>query len=176
MKHAALGVVLILAMGVTQGATQSVKSGDPSDEAAIQQVMADLAAAWNRHDITNYSALFTEDVDFTNWRGTLRVHGRADLRSTHAPLFAGMFRQSRVEVTDCRLRFYTPTVVAAHCVWSVVGIIDYDGKGIMAPRTYLPLFILTRDHGTWLIAVMHNVLVQPLPPGAEERMKGPVKQ
>jgi len=175
MKHSLLGVVLMLAIVVTSVA-QPVTTGSPSEEAAIRQVMADLAAAWNKHDIGAYSELFTEDVDFTNWRGTLRVHGRAELRSSHAPLFAGMFRRSRIDVGDVRVRGLSPTTVAVHCVWEVEGIIDYDGKGTIPRRTYLPLFILTKDHGTWLIAVMHNVLVQPLPPGAEENIKGPVKQ
>jgi uncharacterized protein (TIGR02246 family) len=175
MKDALSGIVLSLLIATEALPMQPPVNRVSSDEAAVRQVMDDLAVAWNRHDIDSYAGLFTEDVDFTNWRGTLRVHGRADLRNSHAPLFAGMFRQSHVAVRDIRVRFFTPTLAAVHCVWEVTGIIDYDGKGIIPPRTYLPLFVVTHDRETWLVAVMHNVLVQPLPPGAEERIKGPVK-
>jgi hypothetical protein len=34
------------------------------------------------------------------------------------------------------------------------------------PTCHSSFLILTKENGTWLIAVMHNVLVQPLPPGA----------
>jgi len=176
MKHALSCIVLSLVIATEARALQRPDDLAKSDEAAIRELMVDLTATWNRHDIESYSALFAEDVDFTNWRGTIRVHGRADLRSSHAPLFAGMFRQSRVAVSDIRLRFFTPTLAAVHCVWEVTGVIDYDGKGVIPPRTYLPLFVVTKDHGAWLVAIMHNVLVQPLPPGAEEKIKGPVKQ
>ena len=176
MRHAPSATVLFLLMAIEAGAAPQDRIGAPSDEAAIRQLMTDLAGAWNRHDIDSYSAFFAEDVDFTNWRGTLRVHGRAELRSTHAPLFTGMFRQSQVTVTDTRLRFFTPTLAAVHCVWEMAGIIGYDGKEMVPTRTYLPLFIVSKDHGTWLVAIMHNVLVQPLPAGAEEKIRGPVKE
>ena len=53
-----------------------------------------------------------------------------------------------------------------HCEWGLVGAIGYDGKGTIPPRQYFPLFIVTKEKGKWSIAVMHNLLFQPLPPGA----------
>jgi hypothetical protein len=69
-------------------------------------------------------------------------------------------------MTDARIRFFAPDVAAVYCEWELVGAIDYDGKGIIPPRKYFPLFILTKDKSNWTIAVMHNFLFQPLPPGA----------
>jgi hypothetical protein len=40
--------------------------------------MEDLAVAWNKHDVVSYSMVFAKDADFTNWRGTVRIHGREE--------------------------------------------------------------------------------------------------
>jgi len=142
------------------------------DEVAIRKLMEDLTVAWNKHDVDSFSMVFAKDADFTNWRGTLRVHGREEIRKRHVDGFTGMFRQSKLTVTDMHIRFFAPEIAAVHCEWELVGTIDYDGKGTMPPRTYYPLMIVTKENGNWLIAIFHNVLFQPLPPGA---IIGPVK-
>jgi hypothetical protein len=48
MKRSLRGVVLMLAIGVGRSVAQTVTTGEPSEEAAIRQVMADLATAWNK--------------------------------------------------------------------------------------------------------------------------------
>jgi uncharacterized protein (TIGR02246 family) len=85
----------ILAFGQT-----SKIQGDAQDRAAIEKLMKDIAETWNKHDVVAYSRLFAEDADFTNWRGTLRVHGREEIKNAHAPLFTGMFRQSKMTVLE----------------------------------------------------------------------------
>ena len=147
--------------------------GKAQDEASIRRLMEDLAVAWNKHDVDSFSMVFAKDADFTNWRGTLRVHGREEIKKGHADLFTGMFRQSKLTVTDAHIRFFAPDIAAVLCEWKLVGTIDYDGKGTIPPRTYYPLMIVRKENGDWLIAVFHNVLFQPLPPGA---IVGPVKK
>jgi len=142
-------------------------------QVAIEKLMGSVAEVWNRHDVVAFSMLFAEDADFTNWRGDLRAHGREEIRREHAEAFAGMFNRSRLTVVSTRIRFFSSDVAAVQCEWELVGTIDYDGKGTIPPRTYFPLLIVTRAGGNWSIAVMHNVLFQPLPPGA---IVGPVKQ
>jgi uncharacterized protein (TIGR02246 family) len=143
------------------------------DEAAIRKLMEDLAVAWNKHDVVSYSMVFAKDADFTNWRGTLRIHGREEIKNAHVDLFTGMFRQSKLTVTDTHIRFFAPDIAVVHCEWELVGTIDYDGKGTIPRRKYFPLMMVTKENGNWLITVFHNVLFQPLPPGA---ITGPVKQ
>jgi uncharacterized protein (TIGR02246 family) len=133
---------------------------------AIRKLMEDLAVAWNKHDVDSFSMVFAKDADFTNWRGTLRVHGREEIKKRHVVVFTGMFRQSTLTVADAHIRFLAPAVAAVQCDWDLVGTIDYDGKGTTPPRKYFPLMIVTKENGTWLIAVFHNVLFQPLPPEA----------
>ena len=151
----------------------SKTEGKTQDEAAVRKLMEDLAVAWNKHDGISFSMLFAEDADFTNWRGTIRVHGREEIKKMNANLAVGMFRQSTLTLTGAHIRFFTPDIAAVECDWDLVGAIDYDGKGTIPPRKYFPLFIVTKENGKWWIAVMHNLLFQPLPPGA---IIGPPKQ
>jgi uncharacterized protein (TIGR02246 family) len=136
------------------------------DEAAIRQLMKDVVVAWNMHDGVSYAMLFAKDADFTNWRGTVRLHGRDDISKMNASLATGMFRQSTLSLTATRIRFLSSEIAAIHCDWQLTGAIDYDGKGTIPPRTYFPLFIVTKDNGNWSIALEQNLLFQPLPPGA----------
>ena len=151
----------------------TTSEGEVQDESAIRTLMGNVADAWNKHDVAAFSMLFAEDADFTNWRADLRVHGREEIKRAHADLFAGMFRRSKLTVISTRIRSFAPGVAAVDCEWELVGAIDYDGKGIIPPRKYFPLFIVTKENGKWSIAVMHNILFQPLPPGA---ITGPRKQ
>jgi hypothetical protein len=43
-----------------------------TDEAAIRAVMDRFMGAWNRHDAKAFAAVFSEDADFTDWRGEFR--------------------------------------------------------------------------------------------------------
>jgi uncharacterized protein (TIGR02246 family) len=162
--------VSFLALGQTPDSTIE---GKPQDQAAIRKLMEDLTVAWNKHDVASFSMVFAEDADFTNWRGTLRIHGREAIKDAHIDGFTGMFRKSKLTVTDTHIRFFAPDVAAVQCEWELVGTIDYDGKGTVPPRKYFPLMVAAKEKGNWLIAVYHNVLFQPLPAGA---IIGPPKQ
>jgi len=140
--------------------------GKTQDQASIRKLMKDLEVAWNTHDGHSFSDLFAEDADFTNWRGTIRLHGREEIKKMNANLAVGMLMKRTMTLSHRHIGLFRLDVAAVHCEWELVGAIDYDGKATIPPRKYFPLFIVTRDKGNWRIAVMHNVLLQPLPPGA----------
>jgi hypothetical protein len=55
--------------------------GTARDDAAIRELMGDVAEVWNKHDVVAFSMLFVsmlfaKDADFTHWSGDVRVHGR----------------------------------------------------------------------------------------------------
>lgn len=135
---------------------------------AIRKLMENLAVAWNKHDVESFSMVFAKDADFTNWRGTLRVCGREEIRKRHVDVFTGLFRQRTLTVDVTHSRFLAADVATVQCDWDLVGTIDYDGKGTAPPRKYFPLIVVATENGTWLTSVFHNVLFQPLPPGARK--------
>jgi len=55
-----------------------------TDEHAIREVMDRFMDAWNRHDAKSFAAVFSEDADFTNVRGS-GATGRAKIEAFHAP-------------------------------------------------------------------------------------------
>ncbi len=72
------------------------QAGPETDEHAIREVMDRFMDAWNRHDAKAFAAVFSEDADFTNWRGT-GASGRAKIEAFHAPMFATIFSKSHLE-------------------------------------------------------------------------------
>jgi uncharacterized protein (TIGR02246 family) len=103
-------LVLCVSFPVLGQTPDSTVEGKTQDESAIRQLMEDLTVAWNKHDVVSFSMVFAKDADFTNWRGTLRIHGREEIKNAHVDGFTGMFRLSKLTVTDTHIRFFAPNV------------------------------------------------------------------
>jgi uncharacterized protein (TIGR02246 family) len=135
------------------------------DEAAIREVEARQAAAWNRHDAAAYAALFTEDGDVVNvvgwwWRG------RAEIEAKLVAAFAYTFRESTLTITGVDVRFLTPDVAVAHVRWTMAG--QRMPPGMPDPGRGIQLQVLTRHRGRWSIASFQNtnsVPERPFPTG-----------
>ena len=98
---------------------------------------------------------FAEDADFTNILGTT-VHGRTDIEKFHAPLFAGIFKNSNLKITDKKIRYIAPDITAVDSWWEMTGVTLPDGKDVSL-RKGLGNFILMRGDDKWLIMIMHNM-------------------
>jgi uncharacterized protein (TIGR02246 family) len=143
-----IALLTVIGSFSAMGQTPDTKlEGKTQDEAAINKLMKDVEVAWNSHDGVSWSMLFVPDADFTNWRGTLRIHGREEIKKMNGNLAVGMFRQSKLTLTGTHIRFVSPGVAAVLCDWEIVGTIDYDGKSTMPPRTYYPLMVVTKEDG-----------------------------
>lgn len=103
------------------------QNGDARDRQAIQGVMDRFEDAWNRHDAKAFAAVFAEDADFTNWRGT-GASGRSKIEEFHAPMFATIFKNSHQKYTDIRTRFVRPDVAAVDVRWEMTGATDSQGN------------------------------------------------
>jgi len=78
MRKPLIGI--LIAVGVVGAQLENT-----TDKRAIEAVVARFMEAWNhRHDAHAFAALFTEDADFTNVRGT-HAHGRTAVEEFHAP-------------------------------------------------------------------------------------------
>jgi len=126
-----------------------------TDQSAIEAVIVQFMDAWNQHNAHAFAALFAEDADFTNWRGT-HARGRKAVEELHAPLFTGaVFKDSR---QTCRLRsvrFLKPDIAIADIDWEMTGAGAAEGI-TRPPRKGLLDWALVKTNGRWLIAVMHN--------------------
>jgi uncharacterized protein (TIGR02246 family) len=122
---------------------------------AIEELVRALEAAWNRHDAQAFAQAFAEDADFTNVFGMVQK-GRAGIAAAHAAVFKTMFQDSRLTVTETRVRLVRPDVAAVDVKWTMTGARDPHGNP-WPERAGLLNWIATRHGERWLIDVSHNM-------------------
>jgi uncharacterized protein (TIGR02246 family) len=122
---------------------------------AIDGIVARIVDAWNRHDPSAFAAAFANDAEFINVFGMVQK-GRAEIRAAHAPIFKTMFKDSRLSVTETRVRLIRPDVASVDVKWTMTGARDPRGNP-WPQREGLLNWIVTDHDGTWLIDVSHNM-------------------
>jgi uncharacterized protein (TIGR02246 family) len=90
----------------------SAAPSQTAEEAAVRAAVQSFVDAWNRHDLEAFAALFTEDADFVNVRGT-RWIGRSAIREGHAATHATIFKNSQLRILELSVRFLKPDVAVA---------------------------------------------------------------
>lgn len=135
-----------------------------TDRKAIAAMMDRFVGAWNMHDAKAFAAVFAEDADFTNWRGT-GTSGRSKIEEFHAPMFATIFKNSHQTYTAIKTRFIRPDVAAVDVHWEMTGAMDAQGNP-RPDRQGLLNFVMAKNDGQWQIVVMHNLDLTPLPPSS----------
>ena len=138
------------------------RSDASSDEHSITAVMDQFMDAWNHHDAKAFAAVFSEDADFTNWRGE-GASGRVRIEEAHAPIFATVFNKSHQEYTGIKTRFIRPDVAVVDVRWKMTGVLDRQGNS-RPDREGLLSFVMAKTAGRWEIVVMHNLDISALPP------------
>jgi uncharacterized protein (TIGR02246 family) len=132
---------------------------EKSEEQAVRKAVADFAEAINRGDAKAFAALFTDDADFVVITGEY-LKGRNEIVTYHSRLFAGGFQGSHLDVTSVAIRFLRPDVAVAQVATKRT---ENGGKEM---RTSFPMFVLTKQSQSWLIAAAQNTLTggPPIPP------------
>jgi uncharacterized protein (TIGR02246 family) len=132
---------------------------EKSEEGAVRRVVADFAGAINRGDAKAFAALFAEDADFVVITGKY-LKGRNEIVTYHARLFTDDFQGSHLDVTSVAIRFLRTDVAVAR----VASKRTENGGREM--RTSFPMFVLTKQGESWVIAAVQNTLTSgpPVPP------------
>jgi uncharacterized protein (TIGR02246 family) len=125
-----------------------------ADEAAIREVQARQAAAWNAHDAVAYANLFAEDGDVVNVLGWW-WQGRAAIQSKLTEAFAWVFRESTLTVTEVHTRFIDASTAIAHVRWTLDGAKVPPGAPA-PPREGIQLQVLRKKGERWLIESFQN--------------------
>jgi uncharacterized protein (TIGR02246 family) len=148
--------VTLLWPGAILGALgQSDNREQPADEKAIRGVIDSFMDAWNHHDAKAWTAVFTDDADFTNVVG-VSASGRSEIEQFHANVFATIFKDSHQKYTGIKIRFVRPDVAAVDVHWEMTGSTSPAGDPIPL-RQGLLNFTMTKSHDKWQIVVMHNM-------------------
>ena len=110
-----------VATGLACGVLLAVNAfASQAEDAAIREVQARQAAAWNAHDAVAYAKVFSEDGEVVNVLGWW-WQGRAAIQSKLADAFAWVFRDRTLAITEVHTRFIDPSTAIAHVRWTLDG-------------------------------------------------------
>lgn len=86
------------------------------DEQAIQGILGQIEAAWNRYDSASLAAVFAEDANFIQIFGG-QLDGRAAIEAAHRHIFETIYKgsQSRWVLRSIRFLRSDVAVVFARC-------------------------------------------------------------
>ena len=148
-------------------AARAQANASDADSAAIRQLVENYSDGFNRHDAHAVAALFAEDGDFTNMRGSSR-HGRKEIEANYAALFAGVLKDAHRVDTVKSVRTLSADIGAVDGFWEMTGTRAADGTENPL-RKGLFDFVLTRQNGRWLIAIFHeaDIIASPVAPAAK---------
>lgn len=126
---------------------------------AIDKLVSNLTAAWNRRDVAAFGAAFAEDAEFTNVFGMMQA-GRAEIEASHAPLFKTIFKDTELTAIETKVRMIRPDIAAVDVRWTMSGARDPMGNP-WPEREGILNWIVTLHGDRWLIDVSHNMDLPP---------------
>jgi uncharacterized protein (TIGR02246 family) len=127
---------------------------------AVDQLLGELAEAWNAGDARAYGACFSADVTFTNTDGSLDL-GRDEVVRHAEEAFHGVLAGTKLALAVRKLRLVRSDVAVADLDLRISGLPVPPPEAGNGPggevRTSLLLVLLEED-GHWQITAHHNVM------------------
>jgi len=134
-----------------------------TDEEAIRRRAEQYAETWNRHDMSTFASLFTEDSDCVTPGGDW-LRGRDEIEQHLVKDHATVFRESRLMITGVWVKFLRPDIAVAHITGELNGLLGRDGQKLPRVVRGIMTWMLTKDDGIWQIAAFQNTIIEPPPP------------
>ena len=117
---------------------------------AVDQLLGELAGAWNAGDARAYGARFCPDATITNTDGTLDL-GRDEFVRHAEEAFQGVLAGTQLSLAVRKLRLVRPDVAVVDLDLRISGV---PGGEL---RTSLML-VLVAENDRWWITAQHNVV------------------
>ena len=118
--------------------------------AAIDQLVGEIAEAWNAGDARAYGARYCPDGTFTNTDGTLDL-GRDEVVCTAEEAFQGVLAGTKISQTVRKLRLLRPDVAVVDLDTRVSGM---PGGEVRISQ----MLVLLQEDDRWWITAQHNVM------------------
>jgi uncharacterized protein (TIGR02246 family) len=125
---------------------------------AVDQLLGEIAEAWNKGDARAYGARYRPDGTFTNTNGTIDM-GRDEVIRTAEEAFQGILAGTKVSLAVRKLRLIRPDVAVADLDTRVSGM-PVAGNGPGGEVRISQMLVLVEEDGRWWITAQHNA-VQP---------------
>ena len=155
-SHLRIAGTLFVALTFSAGSALVLKQTLASEEdtTAVKQVVAAYDAAFNQHDAHAVGALFAEDGDFTNMRGSSK-HGRSDIEQNYGNLFNGGLKASHRTDVVKGVRLLNPGMAQVDATWEMTGTKAADGSE-NPTRKGLLNWLVAKVDGQWRIVIFHE--------------------
>ncbi|HTC65185.1 MAG TPA: SgcJ/EcaC family oxidoreductase [Candidatus Saccharimonadales bacterium] len=147
----------ILAISLVSGGVYSAQMKPMVNEAGTEAVRSVVSAyddGFNNHDAHAIGALFAEEGDFTNMRGSSK-HGRKDIEQNYGNLLNGALKTAHRTDTIKNVKFITPDVAEIDADWEMTGTKAADGSD-NPPRKGGLDWVVQKLNGKWMIVVFHE--------------------
>ena len=125
-----------------------------NEEHALQRIVEQLEAAWNKGDSAAWTALFAEDADFIHVLG-MHFTGRAAIEQGHRVIFDTIYKGSQIQFTVEKIRFVRPDVAV---VFVLSSLLFYE-NGVERRGQARPTLVVERGDAGWLIVAFQNTLI-----------------
>ena len=149
-------VVLLLAAPLATALARAAakdEPGNPKDDAAIQQIVAEFSNSWNTHDAHSMCASLADDVVWVNWRGE-GLATRKEVEDEHAKLFADLYKNTQRTDQVKMIHYVNPELAEVDDYWTMTGAKKRDGSD-WPYRAGLYNFLMAKRGGRWVVIVSH---------------------
>ena len=123
---------------------------------AIDQLLGEIAEAWNAGDARAYGARYSPEGTFTNTNGTIDM-GRDDVIRTAEEAFQGVLAGTKVSLAVRKLRLIRPDVAVADLDTRVSGM-QAAGNGPGGDVRISQMLVLVKEDDRWQITAQHNAM------------------
>ena len=154
--RANLGLAILGAFLVSFAAysSQMQAKAAEGDAAGVKALVAAYDDGFNSHDAKAIGALFADEGDFTNMRGSSK-HGRKDIEQNYANLLNGVLKTAHRTDNVKNVKFITPDVAQMDADWEMTGTKAADGTD-NPPRKGGLDWVVQKLNGKWQIVVFHE--------------------
>ncbi len=118
--------------------------------AAVDQLVGEIAEAWNAGDAPAYGARYCPDGTFTNTDGTLDL-GRDEVVRTAEEAFQGVLAGTKFSTAVRKVRLVRPDVAVVDLDTRVSGM---PGGEVRISQ----MLVLVEEDDRWWITAQHNVM------------------
>ena len=121
----------------------------------VHDLVGELERAWNSADGGAFAAVFTDDADFIDIRGS-HHHGRTEIGHGHQAIFDTIYKGSNV-----RYSVVSATPVADNAVLGIIeATLDTPGGPLQGVHDSRISVVVVNDATTgWRVRSFHNTIV-----------------
>ncbi len=117
---------------------------------AVDQLLGEIAEAWNAGDARAYGARYCPDGTFTNTDGTLDL-GRDEVVHTAEKAFQGILAGTKLSLAVRKLRLVRPDVAVVDLDTRVSGMPGGEAR-------ISQMLVLVEEDDRWWITAQHNLM------------------